>query len=118
MKKLFLSLIVAGFFTLTATPGQAQDSNKTNVADKNNVVFVQLSEQLNQLTVNISQVADILDVHTNNAVDPKNAELTRNLSELQKNLERAASKLNKIQAERKLHSAPEDSDDEDLLDTV
>ncbi len=116
MKKLFLSLIVAGFM-FAATSVQAQNLNKTNPV-KNKTVYVQLSEQLNQLTVNISQVADILDVHTNNAVDTKNAELTRNLSELQKNLEKAAFKLNKIKADRNLHSTPEDNSEDDLLDTV
>ena len=114
MKKLFLTLIAAGAFLIAPSFSQAQDisavSNQTS-----NSELVQLTDQLNQIAISLERVAKVLDYHTNKTVDVKDSKLSQKINELRDNLERATQKIEQIKADRKIHSAPE-NDEDDLQD--
>jgi len=116
MKKLVLTLIAAGAFLIAPSLSQAQNV-KTAHKQCGNSELVQLTEQLSQVAVSLEQVANVLDVHSNKLVNAKDGKLSQKIIELQKNLEKAAQKLEKIEADRNIHSAPEVNED-DLQDLV
>ncbi|GEM_PF-4025940 len=120
MKKLFLTLIAAGALFLTPLVSQAQTFAKSGNQTGTSTELLQISDQLNKLAIHLGQVADALDVHLNSDVDVKDSQLSKKINELQKNLEKTTRKIEKIQKDRNIHTAPETDEDEDeeLLDTV
>ncbi len=116
MKKLVLTLIAAGAFLLAPSISQAQ-STPTKFQPETNAELVQLTEQLNQVAANLSQVAHILDVHSNTDVNETDSKLTQSINKLQKNLKNAVQAIEKIKADRAIHSSGETQDD-DLQDLV
>ncbi len=117
MKKLFLTLITAGAFLIAPSVSQAQNVKPADNQSSNSDL-VQLTKQLNQVAVNLGQVAIVLDTHSNKSVDATDSKLSQKINELQENLEKAAQELEKIKEDRNIHSAPETDEDVDLLDTV
>jgi len=116
MKKLFLTLIAAGTFLIVPSVSQAQTASLND--SQNGTELIQLTEQLNRVAVNLGQVAIVLDAHSNKIVNSKDSKLSRKIDELHDSLIKATQKIEKIKADRNIHSVPETEDEINLLDTV
>ncbi len=116
MKKIVLTLIAAGTFLILPSVSQAQSTPlATRQSDTNELV--QLTRQLNQVAVNLGQVATILDTHSNAAVNAKDSNLSKTINKLQENLKNAVEKIERIKADRAIHSS-EETEEDDLQDLV